>query len=171
MTVYTLLNWLPSLMVAKGLSRYAAAQSSIFLNIGAAVGSLLLGRIADRTEVAKMIVAIYIGMGIALACLILASGPALQLAALVVGFFVIGGQLILYSLPPLLYPRTESGKGIGAAIAVGRIGSILGPITAGFILSSDLGPNAVAFFAEIGLAIALTVALRLSLRARLGKCA
>ena len=41
LVVYLLLNWLPSLLVARGYSHAQAVASSIVLNVGAVLGSLL----------------------------------------------------------------------------------------------------------------------------------
>jgi AAHS family 3-hydroxyphenylpropionic acid transporter len=77
------------------------------------------------------------------------------LGAFAAGFFVIGGQLVLYAIAPTLYPRTVSGTGVGAAVSVGRIGSIVGPLIGGSLLAGGLGPSIVPAAAIPGLAIAL----------------
>ena len=46
--LYLILNWLPTLVVAKGLDRAVAPQASLAFNFASVVGALLLGRMVDR---------------------------------------------------------------------------------------------------------------------------
>ena len=45
--LYLILNWLPTLVVAKGFAR-DASQASVWFNWGSVLGALALGRIVDR---------------------------------------------------------------------------------------------------------------------------
>jgi AAHS family 3-hydroxyphenylpropionic acid transporter len=62
--------------------------------------------------------------------------------AFLVGFFVIGAQLVLYGVAPSFYETSVRATGLGAALAAGRAGSIVGPLIAGQMLGS--GNNAAA---------------------------
>jgi AAHS family 3-hydroxyphenylpropionic acid transporter len=164
LAVYLLLNWLPSLLVANGYSKTQGATCAIVLNIGATVGSILLGRLSDRGYPKSILAATYAGMMASLYALTIAGGNALFLAAFFAGFFVIGGQLVLYAIAPTLYPDTFRGTGVGAAVAVGRLGSVAGPLLAGALLIRGFGPNAIPIVATPGLLIALTAILMLVVR-------
>lgn len=169
LVVYLLLNWLPSLMMASGYSHLQAAHSSIVLNAGAVFGSLVLGRLADRVAARYSLMVTYLGMAIALAALALGRGLYLFGGAFLAGFFVIGGQLVLYAMTPPLYPASVRGTGIGAAVAVGRLGSILGPVLAGFWLTWGFGPGTVPLIALPGLLAAFAAALQLASRPELSQ--
>jgi AAHS family 3-hydroxyphenylpropionic acid transporter len=170
LAVYLLLNWLPSLLVAKGYSRAQGSTCSIILNIGAAMGSIILGRLSDREYPKAILSVTYAGMMTSLLALTIAQGNALYLAAFAAGFFVIGGQLVLYAIAPALYPTPVRGTGVGAAIAVGRIGSVAGPLMAGALLVHGFGPNAVPVAATPGLLIAFAAVFMLVLgQAQTGK--
>jgi AAHS family 3-hydroxyphenylpropionic acid transporter len=54
---------------------------------------------------------------------------------LLAGLFLVGGQSVLYALASSIYPTEVRGTGVGAAVAVGRMGSILGPLVAGQLLA------------------------------------
>jgi len=56
--------------------------------------------------------------------------------AAVVGACVVGAQFILYGVAPGHYPTLVRGTGIGAAVAAGRLGGILGPLVTSEILAS-----------------------------------
>jgi len=153
--IYLLLNWLPSLMSARGLSHEQAENSMILLNVGAIVGSLILGRVADQARFAFVLIATYGGMLVAILGLSIATGGTLQSAAFLAGFFVIGGQLILYAIAPTIYPPHIRGTGVGAAVAVGRAGSVAGPLAAGLVLAAGWNAGAVVGIILPGLVIAL----------------
>jgi MFS transporter, AAHS family, 3-hydroxyphenylpropionic acid transporter len=155
LVVYLLLNWLPSLMLGHGYSHSQASVSSVALNSGAVIGSLILGYASDRSRPAAVLSVTYAGMIVSLLILASPLRATFLLGAFAAGFFVIGGQLVLYAIAPTLYPRTVSGTGVGAAVSVGRIGSIVGPLIGGSLLAGGLGPSIVPAAAIPGLAIAL----------------
>jgi AAHS family 3-hydroxyphenylpropionic acid transporter len=157
--IYLLLNWLPLLLAMRGLAKAQAADSAILLNFGAIVGSLLLGRLADRSRSSYILIGTYGGMIAAMLGLASLTGSGFWIAIFFAGFFVIGGQLILYAFAPLVYPASIRGAGIGAAVAVGRAGSIAGPLVAGSILGAGFSPVAVIATIIPGLLVALTAIL------------
>ena len=53
---------------------------------------------------------------------------------------MIGAQFVLYGFSPVYYPTSVRGTGVGAAVAVGRLGAVAGPMLAGAVLAS--GHNA-----------------------------
>lgn len=59
-----------------------------------------------------------------------------MLACALAGVFIIGAQFILYRLAPFCYQRASRATGVGAAIAVGRLGSVLGPVFAATVLAA-----------------------------------
>ena len=154
LAVYMLLNWLPSLLVAKGYTRAQGSTCSIFLNMGAVVGSIVLGALSDNRKPKWILIVTYAGMIGSLLALTIAQGFILYVAAFAAGYFVIGGQLALYAIAPTLYPTAIRGTGVGAAVAVGRIGSIAGPLLAGTLLSYGFGANSVPTAAMPGLIVA-----------------
>ena len=163
LAVYLLLNWLPSLLVAKGYSRAQGSTCSIVLNIGAVVGSIVLGAVSDSHKPKWILILTYAGMMASLFALTVAHGVALYFAAFVAGYFVVGGQLALYAIAPSLYPIAIRGTGIGTAVAVGRLGSIAGPLLAGALLLHGFGANAVPVAAMPGLIVAFCAVFTLAL--------
>jgi MFS transporter, AAHS family, 3-hydroxyphenylpropionic acid transporter len=162
LAVYLLLNWLPSLLVAKGYTRAQGATCSIILNVGAVVGSIVLGALSDSRKPKWILICTYAGMMASLLALTVAQGIALYVAAFIAGYFVIGGQLALYAIAPSLYPIAIRGTGVGAAVAVGRLGSIAGPLLAGALLVHGFGANAVPVAAMPGLIVAFSAVFTLA---------
>ena len=134
--LYFLLNWLPLLMGAQGLSKNEANYVQIGYNIGGIFGSLLMGFLLDKLRMSFVIKLIYTGILIALCSLAISPTVALlSLSAIGCGLFIVGGQSALYGLAARFYPTEMRGTGVGAAVAVGRIGSFTGPLLAGLLLS------------------------------------
>jgi AAHS family 3-hydroxyphenylpropionic acid transporter len=140
-----MLNWLPSLMVGLGFSRAQASWASVCFNVSGALGAMLLGRRHAGTRRRLWVVLTYIGMAAALAA-VPAAGSSFPLAAIacaLAGIFIIGAQLILFALAPLYYSRAVRGTGVGAAVAAGRLGSVVGPLFASALLSGGGGSASV----------------------------
>jgi AAHS family 4-hydroxybenzoate transporter-like MFS transporter len=72
-----------------------------------------------------------------------ASLPAVFSIAFVLGFCVVGAQGGINALAAGFYPTSIRSTGIGWALGVGRIGSIVGPVVAGLLLSAGWRPQQV----------------------------
>jgi MFS transporter, AAHS family, 3-hydroxyphenylpropionic acid transporter len=161
-----MLNWLPSLIVGLGFSPSQASLASMGFNLGGAIGSAALGRLHAGKKRAFWVVITYAGMVVALGALRETHATFWLATALATagGVFIIGAQLILFALAPLYYPRAMRGTGVGAAVAVGRLGSVVGPLYAGALLSGGGGSARVLLgivpFVMIAGAAALALAFR-----------
>ncbi|CAM2158715.1 3-(3-hydroxy-phenyl)propionate transporter (plasmid) [Pararobbsia alpina] len=151
--LYFLLNWLPSLMAARGLGRADVGIVQIFFNIGGGLGALFIGLLMDRLRGAVVVSGMYAGIIASLAALSTTPGfMALTASAFFAGMFVIGGQSVLYALSAAFYPTSMRGTGVGAAVAVGRMGSVVGPLAAGQLLAMGRSASVV-----IGASIPVTL--------------
>jgi len=163
--VYILLNWLPILIGSKGFSKPQGSMASLLMNLGAAAGSLTLGMLMDRGKTRPALLMVYIGLVFALAALAYMTEFNLVLAAaFFAGFFALGGQLCLYALAPQCYPTLIRGAGVGSAVAVGRLGSMTGPIVTGSLLKAGLGAPAVIGATIPGLVISCIAGILLTTR-------
>lgn len=155
LVVYMLINWLPSLLVGQGFSTVEASWVMFALQIGAAIGTLVLGALMDRLNPLMMSVLIYAGMLSALAALGVASSfNAMLIAGFIAGLFATGGQGVLYGLAPLFYPTKMRATGVGTAVAVGRLGAMSGPLVAGKMLALGTGTAGVMLASAPGIVIA-----------------
>jgi len=141
--LYLLLNWLPTLLVSDGLTRLQAAAAQIGFNIGGALAALLIGYLLGGRLRNAGIVITFIALPVLLVTL--AKAPAAVGLISVIVFFlgcsVIAAQAFLYAMAPVPYPTSIRGVGVGAAVAAGRIGSIVGPKLGGFLKSAGHGPS------------------------------
>jgi MFS transporter, AAHS family, 3-hydroxyphenylpropionic acid transporter len=157
--LYLILNWLPTLVVAKGLDKAIAPQASLAFNLGSVAGALLLGRLVDRfgprwpmtlSYAALIGTLMMLGTASELAMIIALSGIA--------GFFLLGANYALYGVAPAYYPTAMRGTGSGASVAVGRVGSILGPAVAGVLLAGGTtATNLVQYLAPVAAVAGIAV--------------
>lgn len=155
LVVYMLINWLPMLLVDQGFSRSQAAGVMFALQIGAALGTLMLGALMDKLSPIKMSLLIYCGMLASLSSLGAASSFGMMLAAgFVAGMFATGGQSVLYALAPLFYRTEIRATGVGTAVAVGRLGAMSGPLLAGKMLALGTGTVGVMAASAPGIVLA-----------------
>ncbi len=142
--LYLMLNWLPTLVVDKGFTRADGATASLAFNLTSIVGALLLGLVIDRFGFRWPLLATYVVLAVVMQGLSQASaiGPILVLSGLA-GFLVIGAQYALYALAPAYYGPAVRAAGAGAAVAVGRLGSIAGPLIAGELRAAGFSADQV----------------------------
>jgi AAHS family 3-hydroxyphenylpropionic acid transporter len=132
-----MLNWLPSLIVGLGFTTTQASWTSLCFNLSGSVGAVLLGRLHGGALRRVWVILTYSGIALALA-LIPAVGSTFAFTAIacaLAGVFIVGAQLVLFAVAPLYYERAIRGTGVGASIAIGRLGSIVGPLFAGALLA------------------------------------
>lgn len=140
--LYLMLNWLPTLVVAKGLDRAVAPQASLAFNWASVAGALLIGWLVDRFGPRWPLTLSYAGLIVSLVALGATADHAMIIAySGIAGFLLLGANYALYGVAPSYYPAAMRGTGSGASVGVGRVGSILGPLAAGFMLSG--GQSAV----------------------------
>ena len=132
-----MLNWLPSLIVGLGFTTTQASWTSLCFNLSGCIGAVVLGRLHGGALRRMWVILTYSGIALALA-LIPAVGSTFAFTAVacaLAGVFIVGAQLVLFAVAPLYYERAIRGTGVGASIAIGRLGSIVGPLFAGALLA------------------------------------
>ena len=133
-----MLNWLPSLIDGLGFTRAQASWASVCFNVGGSLGASILGYLHAGNQRRVWMFITYMGMAAALAAVASVGDnfPVAAVACALSGVFIVGAQLILFALAPLYYQTRIRGTGVGAAVAIGRAGSIVGPLFAGSLLAS-----------------------------------
>jgi MFS transporter, AAHS family, 3-hydroxyphenylpropionic acid transporter len=136
--MYLLLGWMPSLLVAMGLSRPEAQYVQMLYNCGAAIGAATGGYLLDRKFLYSTPGAAYVALAGFLTIfgfLKLDFNEALLLA-FGVGAMVTVAQASIYAFAPLFYQSSVRNTGVGATVAAGRLGTIAGPLLAGSLLGA-----------------------------------
>jgi MFS transporter, AAHS family, 3-hydroxyphenylpropionic acid transporter len=140
--LYLLLNWLPTLLVTRGLSHAQASAAQIGFNLGGAAAAVVIGRLLESGARTAVYHATYIVLPLLLVLVAKAPADALVLygAVFVLGCGTIAAQACLYTIAPGTYPHPIRGVGVGTAIAMGRVGSIVGPKLGGYLKSAGQSP-------------------------------
>jgi AAHS family benzoate transporter-like MFS transporter len=149
--------WLPNLMVQAGFPLGSSLNFVIVQNIGAIVGTLVLGRLTDSWGVKKVLVPMYVIAAIALTLLGLGGNMAILLVLVgITGACTMGAQNISYAFVAEYYPPFMRSTAIGLASAVGRLGAIVGPTFGGVLVMLNLGLEMnFLFFAVPGVIAAI----------------
>ncbi len=162
--VYSILNWLPLLLSARGFASSHTALVQAMLNVGSVFGIVVIGLALDRLRPIVVALSAYAGMAL---CLFLLARPgsltAVACIAVGAGFFIMGAQSMLFALATKCFPQSVRGSSLGAAVAVGRLGAIVGPFMVGLMLSSGFDTFTVLMAASPLIAGAALAAVPLGL--------
>lgn len=132
-------TWLPNMMLKAGYALSSSLSFMIVLNIGAIVGTLILGGLADKFGVKKVLVPMFIMAAVSLALLGFKNNMfILYLLVFIAGACTMGAQNISYSFVSQYYPSLMRSTAIGFASGIGRIGGIIGPTFGGFLVALNL---------------------------------
>jgi AAHS family 3-hydroxyphenylpropionic acid transporter len=145
LTVFLLINWLPTLMAARGVTRSNASLVSMQFNVGAGLGAFAIAGLfgGHRRGPAYAIWFAGASLGVALLAITQADLVWAAAAGFVAGFFIGSIPLSFYALAPDFYEVDIRGTGVGGVIGAGRVGGIAGPILAGVLLGGGLHPRNV----------------------------
>ena len=137
---YFVVSWTPKLLVDAGLSTSQGISAGAILQAGGLLGALVIGLLGSRYAVNKL-AAWFFSLSVVL---ILAYGWAdaelttLMVLSAMMGFFLIGAMIGLYTIGPALYDAKSRVTGVGLAIGVGRLGAIAAPFAGGLMLETGL---------------------------------
>jgi AAHS family benzoate transporter-like MFS transporter len=164
--VYGLNTWLPEIMRSAGYELGASLALLLTLNIGAVLGLLLAGRVADRIGVRTATITWFAAAAAFLALLsVRLPGAGVYVSVLLAGMFVFSTQVLVYAYVCRRYPAAVRATALGTSSGVGRLGAITGPLVGGallgagmaypwgffvFALVAALGAIAVTFVGRVG---------------------
>jgi len=165
--IFFLSSWLPTVLHDAGLSISASVVETALFQGGGVVAGLTLGLVIDRAGFLKVLAPVYIGAGLAIAAIgfVGTSLGAIMLVSFLSGAFVIGGQNSMNVLAAVFYPTYIRSTGVGWALGIGRLGSIVGPIVGGVLLQMQWDRTSLFVVAAVPAFVAAVSALVLSLTA------
>lgn len=148
---YFLINWIPLIARESGLALSSAVLAVSALNLGAIAGCLTIGRLADRFgRLTRLLGLAFLLGSVAIGSLGVAphSSAWLLAAAFLAGGLSLGAQMCTVVYCASFYETALRSTGVGWAIGIGRIGSIVGPALGGLLLAA--GVAAGTLFVIIG---------------------
>lgn len=130
LVLYFLVNWLPSLLSLQGSSFSVASICTAVLNLGGIGGALAFSRLVNRGAFPLYLCAAYMAGVVSILAIVYGSDSTviLMLASACAGGIVIGGQMAMNAVTASFYPDEVRATGVGWALGVGRVGSIIGPL-------------------------------------------
>jgi AAHS family benzoate transporter-like MFS transporter len=137
--VYALSSWLTKLMASAGYSLGSALTFVLVLNVGAIVGAVGGGWLADRFHIKYVLAAMYALAAVSIT--LLGYKMPTELLYVVVGLAgasTIGTQIVANAYTGQFYPMAIRATGLGWALGIGRSGAIVAPILIGVLVGMNL---------------------------------
>jgi AAHS family 4-hydroxybenzoate transporter-like MFS transporter len=127
------------------------------------VGTFVLGKLIDRFSFLALAVT-YLCASVAVVAIGF-SGHSIVFSTIAIfcaGFCIVGGQIASNALTATYYPTAIRSTGVGWALGIGRIGSIVGPLVGGVMLSRQVGAQTLFTAAAVPALIACIASFTLS---------
>src|SRR3984957_2642086 len=167
--IYFLANWLPTVLNSLGASVSEAAAIGSMLQVGGVVGSFALGSIIDRFSFRALALVYFIAVfAVGAIGELWHNAFLIWVAVFASGFCVVGGQIAANALAAAFYPTSVRATGVGWALGIGRVGSIVGPLVGGVLLTMKWSTESVFMAAAAAALCAALAAFSLSRIAGLG---
>ena len=161
--LYFLSNWLPTVLNDLGASVSMSAAIGSMLQVGGVVGTFALGSIIDRFSFRALALVYFIAVFAVGAIGQLGHSIVLvTMAIFAAGFCIVGGQIAANALAAGFYPTSVRASGVGWALGIGRVGSIVGPLVGGVLLTMKWSTGAVFMAAAAAAMCAALAAFALS---------
>jgi benzoate transport len=151
-TFYFIVKWIPKIVVDLGFHPSTAAGVLVWTNVGGVVGGVLFGLLTTRYGVKALTIGVLVLSTIAVT--VFGRTPAnLQQLSLIcagAGFCTTTGIVGLYAIIAQAFPTHVRAFGTGFTIGIGRGGSVLAPIIAGFLFAAGYSLPTTALIMSIG---------------------
>ncbi|WP_397457865.1 MFS transporter [Pseudomonas asplenii] len=135
---YGLTSWLSALLQQSGFAVTQSVYYTVLISLGGIPGFLAAAWLVERWGRKPVCIVTLLGGGVMAffygqsavfggnVSLLIGSGLLMQ-------FFLFGMWAVLYTYTPELYPTSARATGSGFASAIGRVGSLLGPLVTGLV--------------------------------------
>jgi len=165
-SLYFLMSWVPKLVEDAGFTAADGRRAFFLMNLGAIIGTFVLGIVATRLKLTNLVAAFFLASGVGM--LIYAVVPAnlslLYVLIFFIGLFQQGGFTAMYSVAAKVYPTDVRSTGIGWAVGLGRLGAVAGPAIAGYLIAGGLGMSTNFILFAIPMGVSAVLAYRLHVR-------
>ncbi len=168
MELIFLSSWTPTLIHNTGVPLDWALNVSMVMQAGALIGALLMARGMDKWGPYAVLVGAHALGVVAVGSFgySIGMGPGMFIAGTLMGAGVMGSQTAMFGLAAGVYPTAIRATGIGSALGVGRIGSILGPLIGGALVKYGLPVEQIYLLAVLPPAISTIAIVTLWRRSR-----
>jgi AAHS family 4-hydroxybenzoate transporter-like MFS transporter len=166
LSMHFLNSWISTVLKLGNLSPQQFSLTNSFFHWSGTIATVATALALGRMGLSWVVVLLVAGLGslLTIATLGFSSATILTLAVCVAGFGVVGCQGALNASAGLLYPTRCRTTGVGAALGIGRIGSLLGPLIGGWVLNLGVPVQQMFYVPLIPLGLALLATLVLLIR-------
>lgn len=139
---YFILTWTPKLLSMAGMTPEQGVSLGIILNFGGIFGAILMAFLTVRYKIHFVLSTFFAATAICILIFVLNSGnyASAMWVAVLVGIFNNGCVAGMYALANSTYGTEIRATGVGSAITMGRLGGILSPLGAGYLLDAGIKP-------------------------------
>jgi len=158
-TFYFIIKWTPNIVADFGFPPSSAAGVLVWANVGGLFGGLLFAALTQKFALRPLTIASMI-IGTVMVSLFGVTPhdlAKLSMVCAVAEFFINGAIVGMYALFAQAFPTHVRAFGSGFAIGLGRGGSFLAPIIAGFLFQDGFGLAVVAVVMGLGSTMAAIV--------------
>ncbi|HYS47104.1 MAG TPA: aromatic acid/H+ symport family MFS transporter [Rhizomicrobium sp.] len=151
MEIFFLTSWLPTTIGAQGVSETYAVIATAMVQFAGVAAAFAMGPLIDRYGPQRVLPIAYVIAALCVAGIGLA-GSAVGFTIVMafgIGIGTVGAQNCNNGVAAKFYPTSIRATGVGWALAVGRIGSIVGPVVGGILLSTHVDIRTIFLFAAI----------------------
>ena len=155
-TFYFILKWVPKIVADFGFPPSSAAGVLVWTNVGGALGGTALGLLTLRFGVKGLTIVVMV-LSTVMVALFGRTPPDLQQLSLIcaaAGFCTNAAIVGMYAIFAQAYPTHVRASGTGFAVGVGRGGSVLAPIIAGFLFTAGWSLPTVSLTMAFGSLVA-----------------
>jgi MFS family permease len=164
-TFYFIVKWVPTIVVGMGFATSSAGYVLSWLNVGGATGGTVIGLLSLRYSVKKLTIAMMLLSTVAVTLFGRSPADLLQLTliCMVAGFCTNASITGMYAIFAKAFPTHVRASGTGFAVGVGRGGSVLAPIIAGFLFSAGYELPTVSVLMSLGSIVAAGALVKMRL--------
>jgi MFS transporter, AAHS family, 4-hydroxybenzoate transporter len=159
-------SWMSVMLDQAGLSEVQTAFTNGALHWGGTIAAIVTVFLLGRMGLYWVLALLLLGLAgvFTIATTGFASALLLTSAVCLAGFGIIGCQGALNASSGLIYPVSCRPTGVGAALGVGRIGSLSGPLVGGYFLAQHLQTQQMFYVPLVPLTLAALATLLLIVR-------
>ncbi len=165
LNAYFVASWLPTVVRDSGYSISTGVLVGTSVQAGGAIGTVVIALIFRRIGFIPILTACFAMEAV---CLALIGEPGLTLpllfaVAFLAGWGIFAGQPTLNSLAATYYPTDLRSTGVGAALGIGRLGAIVGPVVGAELMRQQWSREALFHAAAVPAVIATLAVLAMTL--------
>jgi|RhiMethySRZTD1v2_1073278.scaffolds.fasta_scaffold01890_16 MFS transporter, AAHS family, vanillate permease len=167
-TFYYIVKWVPTIVVGMGFAPSSAGYVLSWLNVGGATGGTIFGLLSQRFSLRALTITVMLLSTVAVT--VFGRSPAdllrLTLICMVAGFCTNASITGMYAIFAKAFPTHVRASGTGFAVGVGRGGSVLAPIIAGFLFNAGYELPTVSLLMSLGSIVAAGLVFMLPIEER-----